>query len=567
MSHLTPTVTFQTKRLALALACALLGATGVAQANWPASPATNVPVCTGPGAAGFRRAVSDGIGGLLVAWTDTRSDSADIYVQRMTGGGVAAWFTNGLLVCGELNDQDQAAVATDGAGGAIVVWRDMRDGPTGDLYAQHVDAAGSLTWPQGGVKVCGAENEQANPVLVSDGLGGVIVIWEDNRSGVAIYAQRINGAGQPKWVADGVRLSNATSPQFEPTACSDNAGGAIVAWAQQAASGYDVVAQSVDIAGARRWGAGGVAVCAATGNQVNVQLVPDGGGGAVLCWEDYRAGAADVYAQRVSVFGVSHFSANGMPVCTVVGDQRWPQLASDGASGAIITWQDERFGEADLYAQRWNGLTGARLWSVGGSVVCNAPGAQQFASITPDGGGGAIITWEDGRAGASDIFAQRLNPLGARQWVASGLLVSSAVGSQYQPVVAPDEDSVVVIVWIDQRVGGSDLYAQRVPFAVTLDTPSALPLGVSLSAVPEPLRGRTELGFDLPRAGRVELVMHDAAGRRVRTLLRGSLAPGPQRVAWDGRDDQGAPLPGGVYFARVTLDGRSVGSRTVRLVR
>ncbi len=565
MYHLPRTVTVPTQRLALAWT--LLGAVGVAHADWPASPTMNVPVCTAPGAAGFRRAVSDGSGGLLVAWTDTRSDSADIYAQRMTGGGVAAWVSNGVLVCGGLNDQDQAAVIGDGAGGAIVAWRDMRAGPTGDLYAQHVTASGSLAWPLGGIEVCGAVNEQANPVLVPDGFGGAIVIWEDNRSGVAIYAQRLRSDGQVMWATDGVRLSNATSPQFEPNACTDGAGGAIVVWAQQSNNGYDVAAQSVDNAGFKRWGVSGVLVCAAVGNQVNAQLAPDGAGGAVLGWEDYRAGAADIYAQRINVFGLPHFSANGLPVCTVVGDQRWPQLASDGAGGAILAWQDERAGEADIYAQRWSGSSGARLWSTAGVIVCNATGAQQFPSITRDGGGGAILTWEDMRTGASDIYAQRLDPLGARRWMAGGLAVSSAPGSQYQPVVAPGEDSVAVIVWVDQRSGGSDLYAQRVPFVITLDAAPELPASVSLSAAPEPVRERTELSFDLPRAGRAELVVHDAAGRRVRTLLRASVVPGRQRVAWDGRDDQGAALPGGVYFARVTLEGRTVASRTLRLVR
>ena len=81
------------------------------------------------------------------------------------------------------------------------------------------------------------------------------------------------------------------------------------------------------------------------------------------------------------------------------------------------------------------------------------------------------------------------------------------------------------------------------------------------------MRERSELAFDLPRGGRVELVLHDAAGRRVRTLIEGSLAAGRQRAVWDGHDDQGALLAGGVYFARVTLDGRRLAVRSIRLVR
>jgi len=550
-----------------ALLWALTGVAVPAYADWPTSPVQNVPVCTASGAAGFRSLYSDGVGGLLVAWTDTRSDSADIYVQRMTAGGTPAWTVNGLLVSGALSDQDQATVTTDGSGGAIVAWRDMREGPTGDLYVQRVSSAGTLAWAAGGVKVCGAVNEQANPVLVPDGFGGAVVIWEDYRSGVAIYAQRVRFDGQPMWAADGVRLSTNPSPQFEPVACSDGTGGALVVWEQQSAGAYDVAAQWVDIAGLRRWGATGVVVCGATNDQVNAQLAPDGIGGAVVAWEDYRAGEADIYAQRLSTFGVPLFAANGTPVCTVAGDQHWPQLAPDAGNGAIITWQDERMGEADIYAQRWSGANGARLWPVSGVSLCGSAGAQQFPTLTRDGQGGAIVVWEDMRNGSSDIFAQRIDEAGVRRWVNNGLPVSSAVGSQYQPVVAPDEDSVAVLVWVDQRTGGNDLYAQRVPFVVTLDAPSPSEPHVALSASPDPARQRSELAFDVPRAGRVALVLHDAAGRRVRTLIDGIVVAGRQRVVWDGHDDQGAALEAGVYFARVTLDGRGLAVRSIRLVR
>ncbi|MCX5752114.1 MAG: hypothetical protein NTW97_00555, partial [Candidatus Krumholzibacteria bacterium] len=45
---------------------------------------------------------------------------------------------------------------------------------------------------------------------------------------------------------------------------------------------------------------------------------------------------------------------NGTPVCTDSLVQRYPQITTDGAGGAIITWIDFRCGHpnADVYAQR-----------------------------------------------------------------------------------------------------------------------------------------------------------------------------------------------------------------------
>jgi hypothetical protein len=96
------------------------------------------------------------------------------------------------------------------------------------------------------------------------------------------------------------------------------------------------------------------------GDQWVPTIVPDGAGGAIVTWYDVRSGNSDIYAQRVSALGVVQWAANGVPLCTATGDQSYPQIISDGAGGAIITWMDDRSGNSDIYALRIdaNGSTG-----------------------------------------------------------------------------------------------------------------------------------------------------------------------------------------------------------------
>ena len=64
--------------------------------------------------------------------------------------------------------------------------------------------------------------------------------------------------------------------------------------------------------------------------------------------------------------------------------------------------------------------------------------------------------------------------------------------------------------------------------------------------------------------GSASLAIFDAAGRRVRELLtRARLPAGPAVFEWDGRDDRGSRVSGGVYFAKWR---DAVGSETQRLV-
>jgi len=64
---------------------------------------------------------------------------------------------------------------------------------------------------------------------------------------------------------------------------------------------------------------------------------------------------------------------------------------------------------------------------------------------------------------------------------------------------------------------------------------------------------RFTLGGDAP-AVPVSVDIHDVEGRRVRALWRGPLAPGDRTLTWDGADDRGAPVAGGLYLAVVRTD-------------
>jgi len=73
----------------------------------------------------------------------------------------------------------------------------------------------------------------------------------------------------------------------------------------------------------------------------------------------------------------------------------------------------------------------------------------------------------------------------------------------------------------------------------------------------------TRVRFTLPAAGPAELAVFDLVGRRVATLLRGSVQAGDHVARWDGRDARGAAVPVGAYVLRLEAAGAM---RAVKLV-
>ncbi|HXV13540.1 MAG TPA: hypothetical protein VEC56_04985, partial [Candidatus Krumholzibacteria bacterium] len=87
-----------------------------------------------------------------MAWEDNRAANEDIYVQRITSAGVPQWTANGVALCVAVNGQYLPSIESDGAGGAIVTWRDLRTPANGyDIYARRVNSAGTPLWTANGV--------------------------------------------------------------------------------------------------------------------------------------------------------------------------------------------------------------------------------------------------------------------------------------------------------------------------------------------------------------------------------------------------------------------------------
>ena len=204
--------------------------------------------------------ISDGSAGAIVVWRQGANGNdlnMNIVAHRVLANGTMdpAWPMAGAVLSNLPQQQVQINLGPrlvgDGAGGAIVVWQDYRDGTVtgGNLYAQHVFANGDLdpAWPTNGTPVCTAPGHQTSPKLISDGSGGAIFTWDDRRSSTnGVYVQRIrsDGAKDPNWPLDGLKLTTENFDQSTPTIAPDGIGGAFITWVADN-GGLGIVAQHV----------------------------------------------------------------------------------------------------------------------------------------------------------------------------------------------------------------------------------------------------------------------------------------------------------------------------------
>ncbi|MCF6157023.1 MAG: hypothetical protein E3K32_00300 [wastewater metagenome] len=437
-------------------------------AAWPSDSKGNTAVCTAPSQQGNPLIISDGAGGAIIVWEDTRNIHFDIYAQRIDTHGNVQWTKDGIPVCTAPEKQNRPRIISNGDGGAIVTWQDIRSGiHNSDIYAQYINADGTPRWAENGIPVCKEVNAQSSQSIASDGAGGAIIVWQDYRTNYAdLYAQRINKNGELLWKKEGVLVCGTSGAQSAPVIVEDGTGGVIVAWLDFRKSYADIYAQRIDGSGNVLWEKRGVPLCTALGHE-NLQVITGNGAeGAIVAWVDTRNGNNDIFAQQVDGNGTMHWKENGIPVCTVSGDQNYPVIISNGAGGAILSWWDKRNGEYDIYAQHID-LAGNPLWEADGLAVCVEPGIQNNVNITGNGAHGAILAWNDNRTGGPtfDLYVQQIDAKGAAVWARNGVACSTAPDTQCFPALVSDGAGGAIITWQDGRNRDTsywDIYAQKI---------------------------------------------------------------------------------------------------------
>ncbi|MFW9872582.1 MAG: hypothetical protein ACFFG0_05715 [Candidatus Thorarchaeota archaeon] len=364
---------------------------------------------------------------------------------------------------------DKAEISSDGMGGAIIVWDDDRNADC-DIYAQRINSTGNILWSTNGIAICTANEGQHQPEICSDGVGGAIIAWNDKRSGSTIYAQKVNSSGDIQWINNGVPICTISGSKTSLRIFSDGAGGAIIVWVDARSTNSGIYAQRVNSLGEVQWIMNGVPICTAPEYKGTIQICSDGIDGAIITWQDERSGNRDIYVQRINSSGDVLWDTNGVAVCIANDYQGFPEICTDESNGAIITWRDQRSGPSHIYAQRVNS-SGEVQWIDNGVVISIASDVQTDQQICSDGFNGAFITWHTWVIDASeesDIYAQRINASGKVQWIANGVPICTAIEGQVEPQIIGSGAGNSIITWLDRRDGSTyydlDIYAQRVDF-------------------------------------------------------------------------------------------------------
>jgi FlgD Ig-like domain len=369
------------------------------------------------------------------------------------------------VICAAQWQQTEQQIISDGSGGAIIAWEDTRSGDgVPVIYAQRVDRDGNPQWLSDGMQVCTYESEQADFRLVTDNDGGCFVVWVDtDGSAVNIYAQRLGHDGSYLWSSEGQAVTTAYSDQSNICAASDEAHALYVGWADLRSANLDIYAQKLDGNGNRMWSSVDMPVCTATGSQTAPEIALDGTGGAFIVWEDTRDGSL-IYMQKLDSDGAPAWPLDGRLTSGNLGVCSRPIIDIDGDGNLYAAWRREESSIQHFSLGLFSPITGFSYW-LGLPAGLDNPSSDYQILASLDSG--VYVCWAAGEVNAEKIHVQKYTSDVGSLWGDDGMQVTPDIDPdtrQRHPVLSHDGYGGLTVCWTDGRTGDPDIesiYGQR----------------------------------------------------------------------------------------------------------
>ncbi|MCI0531255.1 MAG: T9SS type A sorting domain-containing protein [candidate division Zixibacteria bacterium] len=403
------------------------------------------------------RAKYDGAKNLIVTWEDYRDGDGDIYFQLYDTSGAAAG--PNILASSDVGSEDQYLPDVNRSfdGRFVVTFVDTRNGHP-DIYMRRFNNSGIA---QGILTLVNSDtgaNQQWDPCVGVDSLGKFVISWADYRVLPAIYKQSFDSLGS--LIGGNVQLSTPaiTRERNSPSIDRGRQSAYVVGWQDLRSGNFDIVGQMVADADTLIGVNFKVNSDLLGAFQTNPAVATASNGNFFVTWEDYRSGAADIYFRAFSQNGSPLNSDTKVNSDTFLTDQVSPDIAIDQTGNICISWLDLGAGSR-IMSQFYNSILNPSSLNIEvsddtGSVAHSRPSCAAMAT------GRFMLAWSDNRDGSANqhVYGQLFSSPATKSGANFKINDDPAATDHLNPRVAADSFSQFTFVWSDSRSGIPRIY-------------------------------------------------------------------------------------------------------------
>ncbi len=347
----------------------------------------------------------------ILVWVDTREDDkGDIFGQRYSEEGRPLGWNFRINDDSDSSEQEAPAAAIGPDGIIWICWEDLRDGHA-DIYLQRFDKSGNRLGSNTRVYEDEGWQYQESPAIDLDGAGNAVIAWRDDREGLSVtYARKYHADGEP--MGESFRVRDVGSNDHPPSIACHESGSFVVVWSGKRNSGYEVLAQIF------REDTTPVGSTFIVRPDERIDCKPDvanTGNGFVVVWEDHRQftssvgqpGPSEIYGQRFFWDGSpkeGQFRISGESQITET--QVSPVVIGLEQGDFLVSWEarQENVDQILFHLYASDGEEDGNI----GIIHVDSHGSFEVDAAF-DRKGNALFVWSDTRSGNRDILQCHLS--------------------------------------------------------------------------------------------------------------------------------------------------------------
>ena len=302
-------------------------------------------------------------------------------------------------------------------------------------------------------------------------------------------------------------------------------------------------------------------------------------------WEVFKNGALLVQtaeSQFEDTFldfgGVVTYTIRGIDTHENVGDFSEPFAVTNGILGDV-TWDGainvlDVLLIADIIINEGSGFSDGELWAaeLNNDGTVDIFDLVQLVDYIMDGGGMGKVLASDAKAAiyqqGSTVYLSSSAPVYGLQLTLSRPV--ETIVNQTDLVFIHQDEKVLMYSMGNQSLSANKISLFELPQGITIERakvagPAGQRYKVALGMIPEtfavhqnypnPFNPNTSIQIDLPEITQVRIIIYDARGREITTLLNEELLPGYHTLKWNGLNKSGRQVASGIYFIHVRTDG------------
>ena len=385
---------------------------------------------------------------IAVDWSGVATEGLGL-LQFVDDGGGTAFSSPRIVVESETGGVWSPAIVSDAYGGVVTAFLSTGTGFETNLKIQRIDETGLPLWAGQGIEI--AIGGPSRPYLVANGDGGAFACF----SGVlgstgGAFCQHLGGAGGRLWGPKPLAVSLSGNTQRPHGVISDGDGGIIVVWLEYLGDVKEIRAQRITREGVRLWGDLGasVVVTGLADDQFvglrGIGVAADGAGGVFVAYEDANDVSRWTRSARVLRLDAEGLSSWDLPIPIGTPDSRSTRhsatVSDDAGNVYLLADSEAEFGHRDCRLTRVSRI-GGMPWGHAGIKV----GSSGCGSGRVDVKDGLIVVVAGSRVHTYESSGRPTGPREGRRCSFGMAAVADVVWS--------GEPGVAISVWEQHRSG------------------------------------------------------------------------------------------------------------------